>query len=143
MSRNEHLSKFKMAAAAIFNFEKLLPFLAIGSTLTKFGGNVANLINCATVMSKNAHLTRFKMAAAAILNFERLFPIHYFWPILTKLIGNVSESDVERICHVETQHNGQNSRWQLPPYLMSKSSCHFFIIRPTHTKFGEHVGTPM
>ena len=66
------LTKFKMAAAAIFNFEKLLPFLYYRTNPHQIRWESCKSIIERNCHVENAHLPKFKMADTAILTFEKL-----------------------------------------------------------------------
>ena len=50
--QNANSPNFKMAAAAIFNFENCGHFFTVGPISTKFDGNLANSIQNATFIVK-------------------------------------------------------------------------------------------
>ena len=92
------LAKTKMAAAAILNFEKLLPFLHYWTNPHRsrcecWGSDIER--NC---LIKKAQATKIEMAAAALLLFENLLLVLHHWTNLHQLWWDCCESDVERKC---------------------------------------------
>ena len=92
---------FKMAVAAIVNFEKLLPFLYYWTDPHQIWWECCKFEIERTVSSRNAQLPKFKMAAAAILDFEKLLPFLYYWTNHHQIWWECCESDIERNGQVE------------------------------------------
>ena len=88
-------SIFKMAPAAILNFEKNgCQFITVWPIFTKFGGHVATAIQNAPVWSENC-------TTDAILDPEEVLLSNYYLTNPRQIWWYWCHSDVEHICHVE------------------------------------------
>ena len=68
-----------MAAAAIFNFEKLLPLLYYWTNPRQIWWKCRESYMKRNCFVKDAYLPKVKMAAATILYFEKLWLFLYYW----------------------------------------------------------------
>ena len=124
-----------MAAAALLNFENVLPFLYYWTT--KFDGNVENLIKNATVTIK-MHIyqkSRWRLPPSWPPSWISNRCGHFCTtgPILTKFDGNVENLTKNAIVTFK-MYIYQNSRWQPPTSWISKRCGHFNTIKPFLTK---------
>ena len=87
-----------MAAAAILNFEKLLPFLYYWTNAHQIWWECCESDMERTVLSRNANLPKVKMAAAAILNCEKLLQFLYYLTYYHQTWWGCCKFDVECNC---------------------------------------------
>ena len=98
---------FKMAAAAILNFENWLPFHYYWTNrhqiwLECWESDIER--NCCI---QNAYSPKFKMATAAFLNFEKRLPYNYYWINRHQIWWECWEYAIEHNCHIK-MHIHQN-----------------------------------
>ena len=133
--KNAHSSKFKMAAAAILNFENVLPFLHYWTNPHQILWEYGKFNLKRNRYVKNPYSIIFNVAAAAILKSESCCHFFTIKPMCTKFYGNVANMIWNALYCQETQLH-QKSRWRLPPSWISNNFCNFFTIWPILTKLG-------
>jgi len=129
-----------MAADAILDFKKLLPFLYY---LTDRHQNVwkhwdFDVEHTADI--RTAKFRKFNMAIPAILDFENCCHIITFWPIIITFCRNIATLIKNTSVTLKNLSN-HNSRWRPSPSWILKSCCYFFSIWLIVTKISGNIGT--
>ena len=98
---NAYSPEFKMAAAAIFNFENQLLFHYYWTNPHQIWWGCWEYAIERNCLIKNAYLLKFEMATATILNFENWLSFPYMWTEPHQIWWECWEFDKECNCCIK------------------------------------------